>query len=457
MNDRDASPEGGAGSVSRLLASLGLEGRAARSWALYDWANSAFATTILAAVLPIYYRSVAGASLGVSAEAYWAYTNSAALLVVALLSPVLGAIADVSGARKRFLLAFVALGVAGTAALWLADGDGTWPIASAAFGIAFIGFAGANVFYDALLPSVAPPGKADQLSASGYALGYLGGGTLLLINLLMIMRPAWLGIEDAMMGSRVAMLSVAVWWSVFTIPLLRNVPEPPRRLSADEGIGLRPVRLGLRRLGTTLRVLPRYRDLLLFLLAFWLFSDGIGSIVKLSAIYATGLGIGQESLIGALIMTQFVGVPFAFAFGALAARIGVKRALQLGLTVYAGIAVAAFFLTQAWQFWALAFAIATVQGGTQAVSRSLFARLTPRAQASAFFGFYSVTSKFAGIFGPLLFGLVIQATGQPRLAVLALIVFFLGGLLILPFVDIERGEQEAREEDARFEVASQTL
>ena len=442
--DRSAAPED-APPASRgraWLAAAALDQAPARSWALYDWANSAFATTILAAVLPIYYKTVAGSSLGADAEAYWGYTNSAALLVVAILSPVLGAIADYAGARKRFLLAFVAIGVVGTLALWFADGDGSWPIASAAFVLAFIGFAGANVFYDALLPSVAPPGKTDQLSASGYAMGYLGGGTLLLLNLLMIMRPGWLGIEDSLMGSRIAMLSVAVWWTVFTIPLIRNVPEPARRLASDEAGARRPLRAGLRRLGRTLRVLPRYRDLLLFLLAFWLFSDGIGSIVKMAAIYATGLGIGQGSLIGALVMTQFVGVPFAFAFGALAGRIGAMRALQLGLSVYAGISVAAFFLTSAWQFWALALAIATVQGGTQAVSRSLFARMTPAAQASAFFGFYSVTSKFAGILGPLLFALIVQTTSNTRVAVLALIVFFLGGLAILPFVNVERGARE---------------
>ncbi len=440
--------------VRSWLQAVALHRRETFSWAMYDWANSAFATTIMAAVLPIYYASVAGADLpGNRATVYWGYTTAIALFLVAIVSPILGAMADYMGAKKRFMAVFAALGITSTAMLYfIARGD--WLLASALFIVANIGFSGANVFYDSLLPHVAREDEIDQLSTAGYALGYLGGGVLLVINILWILFPQAFGIPDTTTASRIAMLSVAVWWAVFSIPIFRNVAEPPRRVSETDVLGINPVVAGFRRLRDTFAEIRRYRQVLIFLFAFWLYNDGIGTIIKMATIYGTEVGIGQTDLIGALILTQFVGIPFAFAFGGLARRIGTKTAIYLALIVYTLISIGGYFLSQAWQFWALAFAVATVQGGSQALSRSLYGSMIPRALSSEFFGFFSVSAKFAGILGPFLFALVGQLTGSSRLSIVALIVFFVGGALILTQVDEEEGRRVARLEDAQFRAVS---
>lgn len=431
-----------------MLRSLVLNRRETISWALYDWANSAFATTIMAAVLPIYYASVAGATLpGNRASVYWGYTTSVALFLVAIISPILGAIADYMGAKKRFMGVFLGAGIVSTALLYFV-GHGDWLMASLIFIVANIGFSGANVFYDSLLPHVADENEIDQLSTSGYALGYLGGGILLAINIVWILSPQTFGIADTTTASRLAMLSVAVWWLLFSLPLFRNVKEPARRVLDAHELGLNPVKAGFGRLRHTLGEIRRYRHLLLFLFAYWLYNDGIGTIIKMATIYGTEIGIGQTDLIGALILTQFVGIPFAFLFGGLARRITAKRALYVGLLVYTGISIAGYFISEAWHFWALALLVATVQGGSQALSRSLYGSMVPRSQSSEFFGFFSVSAKFAGIFGPLLFAIIGQLTGTSRLSILSLIIFFTGGMLLLSRVDVAEGQRVARLEDS---------
>jgi UMF1 family MFS transporter len=436
------------------LRAVALHRRETFSWAMYDWANSAFATTIMAAVLPIYYASVAGAHLpGNRATVYWGYTTSIALFLIAVISPILGAVADYMGAKKRFMALFATLGIVFTAMLYFIH-EGDWLLASALFIVANIGFSGANVFYDSLLPHVASQDEIDQLSTAGYALGYLGGGILLVINILWILSPQTFGIADTTTASRIAMFSVAVWWAVFSVPIFRNVSEPPRRISDADALDTNPIQAGFGRLVETFREIRQYRQLLIFLIAFWLYNDGIGTIIKMATIYGTEIGIGQTDLIGALILTQFAGIPFAFAFGGLARRIRAKPSIYLALAVYTLISIAGYFLSQAWQFWALAFAVATVQGGSQALSRSLYGSMIPRAQSSEFFGFFSVSSKFAGILGPFLFALVGQLTGSSRLSIVSLIVFFIGGALILTRVDVEEGQRVARLEDAKFRAAS---
>ncbi len=430
------------------LAAFGLDRPEARAWALYDWANSAFSTTIIAAVLPVYYGQVATAGLPEgSGLTYWSYTNSVALLVVALVSPLLGATADLLGAKKRFLASFVAIGVTGTAALYFVR-EGDWLFASSAFIVGFIGFAGANVFYDSLLSHVAPKGMADRLSSSGYALGYLGGGLLLVINVAMILRPGAFGLQDGSLPTRLTFLTVAVWWAIFTVPIMRRVSEP--KPVAAIGDPRSPIKASARRIRMTLAELgtPRYRQLMIFLIAFWMYGDGIGTIIKLATSFGEDIGLGREHLIGALVLTQFVGVPFALLFGPLTTRLGQKRAITLGLFVYVLISIAAYFIQHAWHFWALALAVATVQGGTQAVSRSLFSDLVPASRSSEFFGFFSVMNKFAGILGPLLVGAVNQLSGNSRLSILSLIVFFIGGLLVLRQVDVDAGKAAALAADA---------
>jgi UMF1 family MFS transporter len=424
---------------------------------MYDWANSAFATTIMAAVLPIYYSSVAGNTLAPNiASAYWGYTTSLGLLLIALLAPVLGAIADYMGAKKGFMGVFVFIGVLFTGLLYFVT-EGEWLMASLLFIVANIGFAGSNIFYDSLLPHIASDEEIDRVSTAGYAIGYLGGGILLVINLLWILQPERFGISDTTMASRLAMLSVAVWWAIFSVPVFRNVSEPPRRVRSMDRLGANPVTAGFARLRHTFGEIRQYRQLLLFLIAFLLYNDGIGTIIKMATVYGTEIGIGQTDLIGALVLTQFAGVPFSFAFGWLAKRIGAKNGIYLSLIVYTLISIGGYFMAEAWHFWALALAVATVQGGSQGLSRSLYGSMVPRSQSSEFFGFFSVSSKFAGILGPFLFAVVAQLAGSSRLSIVSLLVFFIGGMLILTKVDIAEGQRVARLEDRQFEAVPQAV
>ena len=407
------------------------------SWCMYDWANSAFATTVLAAVLPIYYSRVAGAELGANtATVYWGYTLSIALLLTAVLAPVMGAIADYSGLKKRLLLTFAAIGIFATSLLYFVT-SGDWFIASLFFIVGNLGFSMSDVFYNSLLPSVSTPENIDRVSTMGYALGYLGGGILLAINILMIEF-----ISDKILATRLCFVSVAIWWALFTIPLILNVGEPEIK-SGDSDPRVNPVRVAFRRIYVTFGELKKYRELFLFLIAFWVYNDGIGTIIKMAAIYGAEIGIGQTSLIGALLMTQFVGIPFTFAFGRLATYLGTKNSILLGLSVYTGIAIGAYFMETAVHFWILAFLVGTVQGGTQALSRSLFGSMLPKDKTCEFFGFYGMSSKFAGIAGPLAFAFVSQIMGSSRLAIVMLVVFFIGGAILLVRVDAKKGIEHA--------------
>ncbi|MEJ2503126.1 MAG: MFS transporter [Gemmatimonadota bacterium] len=439
-----------------VLRRLGLHRRELRSWAMYDWANSAFATTIMAAVLPIYYVQVAGSTLPSNvALSYWAYTTAIALAIIVVASPVLGAVADYLGAKKLVLGAFMGLGVAATFGLGFV-GEGDWVLASVFFILGNIGFTGSIVFYASLLPHIARDDELDRVAAGGWAVGYVGGGLLLIINAVMIVRPDWFGLPDQASASRAAFASVAVWWAVFSLPLFRHVPEPPRRIEPSEAaLGLGPVRIGFRRLGQTIREIGQYRQLALFLAAFFFYSDGIGTIIKLATAYGSQIGLGTESLIGALLVVQFVGVPFTFAFGALADRIGAKRGIMIALVVYALISVFGYFVTTAWHFWVLAFAVGMVQGGAQSLSRGLFASMIPRTRSSEFFAFFSVFEKMAGILGPLVFGVASQVTGTGRFGILAIVVFFILGMTLLRRVDVAEGRRVARAEDATMEPPSE--
>jgi UMF1 family MFS transporter len=438
----------------RRLRALGLHRKELRAWALYDWANSAFATTVMAAVLPIYYVQVAGSTLPSNvALSYWAYTAAAALLIIVLASPILGAMADFMGAKKRFLAAFMLLGVAATLGLSFV-GTGHWRLASALYILGNIGFTGSIVFYASLLPHIASDEEMDRVAAGGWAVGYVGGGLLLAVNAAMIVRPEWFGLPDQAAASRASFASVAVWWGLFSIPLFRHVAEPPRRIDpGEEAPGMGPLVAGFRRLRETARELGRYRQVVLFLAAFFFYSDGIGTIIKMATAYGSQIGLGTEALIGALLVVQIVGVPFTFAFGALADRIGTRNGIMLALAVYSGISVFGYFVTEAWHFWALALAVGMVQGGAQALSRGLFASMVPRARSSEFFSFYSVFEKMAGILGPVVFGIASQITGTGRVGILAVIVFFLLGMTLLRRVDVDEGRRVARAEDAAMSLA----
>ncbi len=416
------------------------------AWSMYDWANSAFATTIMGAVLPTFYAAVAGADLpGNTATVYWGYTSSIALLINAFLGPILGAVADYLGAKKRFLAFFTAFGVFFTSLLVMVS-TGQWLLASVLYTLGYMGFGGANVFYDSLLPHIAKPEDIDYVSSKGYALGYLGGGILLAINIVMILFWEKLGLPSAEIASRLSFFSVGIWWAVFSIPVLRTVPEPP--VPATQERGINPLRVAFRRLSNTFGDVRQYSELTKFIIAFWLYNDGIGTIIKMATIYGTEIGIGQTDLIGALVLLQFVGIPFSLLFGRLARRLGAKQSIYVALFIYTLISIAAYFMTTAWQFWLLAGMVGLVQGGSQALSRSLFGAMVPKVKSAEFFGFYDVSSKFAGIVGPAVFALVGQLTGSSRLSIVSLIFFFVVGGLLLTQVNEKEGVRVARAADS---------
>jgi len=424
--------------------------RAIRAWTMYDWGNSAFATTIMAAVLPVYYTSVAAAGLPANiATAYWGYTSSVSALIAAIISPILGAVADFRGSKKKFLAIFMALGVTGTALLYFIQ-SGDWLLASIFFLFGNVGFAGSLVYYDALLPHVARPDEMDQVSSRGYAMGYIGGGLLLAVNLVMIMFvPKMVPSLDAGLMTRLSFVTVAVWWFVFTLPLLTRVKEPPRRIEAHEE-GFSPIKASFMRLYETFKEIRKYRDLSLGLLAFWVYANGIGTIIVMATAYGNELGFGQTTLIGTLLMVQFLAAPFAMLFGWLSKKIGTKKSIYLSLSIYTLIAIAGYFLYHEWQFWVLGAAVATVQGGSQALSRSFIGKMMPKSKSAEFYGFFSVFEKFASILGPAIFGVVATLMGESRLSIASLVVFFAVGMILLRNVNLERGIAVAQEEEGEL-------
>ena len=416
--------------------------RRVNAWCLYDWGNSAFATTIMAGVFPLFYRSMATtAGLGeADATAAWGYTTALALLIVAVIGPVLGSYCDQARTKKRFLVLFAGLGICASA-LFVFLGDDDYLLGSVLFIAGNIGFAAGNIFYESLLPHVARREDLDRVSTRGYAMGYIGGGILLVINLLWIMHPGWFLLPGTGFALRLTFFSVAVWWALFTVPLLRRVEEP--RLSG-EGTGGAGLGAAFSRLAQTFREVRRYRQLLLFLVAFWVYNDGIGTIIKMAIAYGDEVGIGRNDLITALVVTQFVGIPCTFLFGRLAGVLGTKRSILAGLGVYTLMAVGGYFMETALHFYILAVLVGLVQGGTQALSRSLYASMIPPERSAEFFGFYSTSSRFAGIFGPLIFALVSQTAGDSRLSIVALVIFFVVGGALLLRVDEREGARAAR-------------
>jgi UMF1 family MFS transporter len=380
-----------------------------------------------------------------TATAYWAYTSAAALLLIALVSPLLGAVSDAAGGKKRFLGFFAGLGILATAGLLLL-GPASWRWASILYIGGEIGFVGSIVFYESLLPHISRKGDMDRISSRGWAFGYVGGGLLLVVNMLWILKPGWFGFSGTEAAVKFSFLSVAVWWGIFSAPLFLSVPEPPRP-EADRLE--RPISAGFRQVRKTLSEISRHKHLFLFLVAFWLYSDGIGTIIKMATAYGHEIGIGMNDLILALVLTQFVGVPFTLLFGRLARRFTAKRAVLFSLAVYGLICALGFFMSRPWHFYVLAVLVGTVQGGAQSLSRSIFGVMVPKHKSAEFFGFYSTSSKFAGIAGPLLFGVLAQALTS-RLGIFALILFFAAGGLLLARVDVESGAAAAREAETAF-------
>jgi UMF1 family MFS transporter len=411
------------------------------AWALYDWANSAFATTVMAGFFPLFFKEYWNAGVEPAVSTFrLGMANSVGSLVVLALAPVLGAIADRGGSRKRFLFFFAAVGVAATAGLYVV-GQGQWAAAAALYATGLVGFAAGNIFYDALLVGVAGEDRVDLVSALGYALGYLGGGLLFAANVAMALFPSWLGLQDAAAGVRASFVTVAAWWAIFGVPLFLFVPEgrPRERLAPLEA-----VRSGFRQLADTFREVRRLRVVFLFLVGYWLYIDGVDTIIRMAVDYGLALGLSSQGLITALLVTQFVGFPSAIAFGRLGQRLGPKTGIYLALAVYVGVTVWAYFMDSEAEFFALAVTIGLVQGGVQSLSRSFYTRLIPASKAGEFFGFYNMMGKFAAVVGPVAMGWVAVATGEPRTAIFAVTFLLVTGGVCLFFVDEENGRRAAR-------------
>ncbi len=439
----------------KWLNALGLHRKELRAWAMYDFGISGMQTIIMTAVFPIFFVKVAASGIDSErASAWWGYVNTIGAVLIAVLAPILGALADFKAAKKKFLVAFMLLGAGATAAMFFIQ-RGDMVFASVTFVLSLAGATGSMTFYEALLPHIADESEIDRVSTAGYALGYIGGGLLLAATLLIIQKPELVGLphgdgltpSQATLPARLSFIAVAIWWLAFAIPVLRSVAEPPRGLEPDEATRTAPIRASVHRLGTTLRELREYKQAFLMMLAFTIYNDGIQTIIKMASVYGTELKIDQGQLIAAILLVQFIGIPAAFAFGSLAGKFGAKRSIFFGLLVYTGICIFGYFLRTARDFWILAVVVGLVQGGTQALSRSLFATLVPKHKSGEFFGFFSVFEKFGGILGPLAFAIAAQLAGSSRVAILTVVVFFIVGAWLLTLVDEKAGAAAARAAD----------
>ena len=425
--------------------------RSVRAWTMYDWANSAFATTVMGVVLPTYFATyiAQGASVPI-----WGNAVAIGSLIAALLSPILGAIADFKASKKKFMAFFMALGIISTALLWFVVEPSQQTLCIVLYILGTIGFAGSLVFYDSLLPHVAKEDEIDQVSSRGYAMGYIGGGLLLLINAIMIyVGPRLLtGMpeeEATALMMRLSLVSVAIWWAVFSIPIFKHVSEPAARGESHE-IGKNVITIAFQRIIKALKGIRGYKDLFLFMLTFFVYANGIGTIITMAAAYASDLNFGVMTILGTFLMVQFVAAPFAMLFGKLGKTMGNKKAISLALLIYSVVAIFGFFMTEEWHMFVLGFGVAIVQGGSQALSRSLIGKMMPKSKSAEFYGFFSVSEKFNTVVGPALMAFITARTGDPRLGIVSLVIFFVAGIIMLRFVNVERGIAQAEAVDAKM-------
>ena len=412
------------------------------AWSFYDWANSAFATSVMAGFFPVFFKQYWSTDVEVTTTTFrLGLANSMASLIVAAFAPLLGAIADRGGVRMKFLLFFASMGIIMTGGMYFVA-EGAWLVAVLLYVLAVIGFFGGNVFYDSLIVNVSPPGKTDMVSSLGFALGYLGGGLLFALNVFMTLKPSSFGLPDASAAVRVSFLSVAIWWAMFSIPVMTLVKEPPTQYRKS---GWAMVGAGFRQLKRTFGEIRGLRVVFLFLIGYWLYIDGVDTIIRMAVDYGMSLGFEANSLIVALLITQFVGFPAAIAFGKIGEKFGTKTGILLGIAVYIGVTVWAMFMEKTIEFYALAIAVGLVQGGVQSLSRSFYSRIITANKAAEFFGFYNMLGKFAAVLGPFLIGWVGVLTGNPRIAILSIVILFLSGAVVLYFVDETEGARMARE------------
>jgi UMF1 family MFS transporter len=414
------------------------------AWTCYDWANSAFAVTVMAGFFPLFFKQYWSAEVVATESTFrLGMANSLASILVVCLAPLLGALADQGGSRKRFLLFFALMGIIMTGALALVA-EGQWALALVLYGLGLLGFTGGNIFYDALLVSVTQERHYDRVSAYGYAFGYLGGGLLFTLNVWMILKPAMFGLAGSAEAVKLSFFLVSFWWALFSLPLFIWVKEPAGGSAQRDWI-----RAGFQQLISTLGKVRQLRMTFLFLIAYWCYIDGVDTIVRMAVDFGLSIGFDANNLMVALLITQFVGFPAALVFGAIGARWGAKQGIMIAIFIYLMILLWAYRMEAIWEFYLLALAIGLVQGGIQALSRALFARLIPRDQSAEFFGFYNMLGKFAVVVGPLLMGWVGLLTRDSRLSILAISVLFILGALILGKVDIQAGQAAARQLEGR--------
>ena len=408
------------------------------AWSLYDWANSAFATTVMAGFFPVFFKEYWSTTDSVTLSTwYLGLGNSIASILVAVLAPFIGAIADRGTAKKKLLIFFAFLGIIATGGLWIVN-QGHWQIAILFYIIASIGFMAGNIFYDSLLPAVASKDKFDYASSMGFSLGYIGGGLLFFINVLMYLQPHYFGIPDGATAIRLSFISVAVWWAVFSIPIILFVKEP----KIHDPIGIcSAVKEGWGQFISTLTKIRELKVVGTFLMAYWLYIDGVDTIIRMAVDYGTSIGFPASSLITALLLVQFVAFPATLIYNWFSSKIGIKNAIYTAIIGYTFITIFGAFVSKEWHFYVLAIMIACFQGGIQALSRSMYSRIIPKKQAAEFFGFYNMLGKFAAIIGPPMMGYIGLITGNPRLGILSIIILFISGGLLLTKVDLQEGER----------------
>mgnify|MGYP006086882579 FL=1 len=398
------------------------------SWAFYDWANSGFATTVMAGFFPIFFKSYWAGDLDPAQSTFAIGSiNSLVGLIIAISAPVLGALADVGRIKKRFLFAFALVGILSTGYLFFIP-ESSWKLAIIFYAFGVIGFSGGNIFYDALIIGVSKPDERNRVSALGFSLGYLGGGLLFLLNVLMYTKPAWFGLSSSIEAVLWSFLSVAIWWSIFSFPIFLNVKEE----NLEKKVGPSSVvRMAFSNLYKTFRSIKKYKSAVIFLIAYFLYMDGVDTIIRMATSYGSDIGLTATSMIGALLLTQFIGFPATLVFGLYADKFGYKLSLTFGIVTYIGVVLFSSQIDTALDFYIVASVIGLVQGGVQAISRSYFSNLIPPEKAAEFFGFYNFIGKSSVILGPFMVSGIALLTGNPGYGILSLLILFIPGLILL--------------------------
>ena len=405
------------------------------SWAFYDWANSAFATTVIAGFFPIFFKSFWANSLSdTESTALLGLANSLSGFFILIFAPFLGALADITFRKKYMLVFFMLIGAGSTASFFFIY-EGYWMIAVIAYILASIGFSGGNIFYDSLIIDVSNDQSRNQVSAFGYAMGYLGGGILFVVNVLMYLQPDIFGLASEIDAVLFSFLSVAIWWSIFTLPLIKFVKESKGEIKSLSLVST--LKNSFLRVINTFKEIRRYKNLFYFLVAYWLYMDGIDTVVRMALAFGSDIGLASSELIVALIITQFIGFPSTIFFGLLAERFGLKILLYIGIGVYILICFGGLVISTIFGFYLLAGVIGLVQGGVQSVSRAVFSKMIPDGKDSEFFGFYNLVGKSAVIFGPMMMGLISYLFSDPRAGIISLLILFIPGLLVLRMVEIK--------------------